>query len=154
MQPTILAIRAIGSEFARRMFYPVVITSGIAAVVLIGGAIWLMTLSAWWGLLLFALVSALCIGIAVATVVFLTIRTVTPAQNPVQKKAVKAFVGKLQLLSETVGTPKFILLFRIVKDVAAPRADGFIGTLTGTSATIKKDYTALVKLFDTRFIEG
>lgn len=154
MKPTILVIRAVGAELARRIFYPVVITAAIIAALLLGGTIWLMTLSAWWGLLLFAVISALCVGIAVFTVVRLTIKTVTPLQNPVQKKAVKSFVSKIQLLSETVGTPKFILLFKIVKDVAAPREDGFIGTLTGASTTIKKDYVGLVKLFDERFIEG
>lgn len=154
MKPTILTIRAIGAEFAKRTFYPIVIVGAIAAIVLFGVTIWLMTLSAWWGLLLFVLISALCVGIAVFTVVFLTIRSVTPAQNPLQKKAVKAFVDKLQLLAETAGTPKFILLFRIVKDVAAPRADGYIGTLTSATTSVKKDYVALVGLFDERYIDA
>lgn len=154
MKPTIIAIRATGAELARRIYMPIVMTAAIATVILVGLAIWLTTMSAWWGLLLFIVISAACIGIAVFTVVRLTIKTVTPAQTPIQRKAVKAFVDKLQLLSDTVGTPKIVLLFRIVKDVAAPRENGFIGTLTGASTTVKKDFVTLVRLFDDRYIEG
>jgi MFS family permease len=147
MKPTILVIRAIGAEFARRTFYPVVIIGAIVAVVLAAAIVWLTSLSAWWWLLMFAFICALCVGVGVFSVVFLTIRSVTPFQNPVQKKAVKEFVDKLQLLAETAGTPKFILLFHIVKDVAAPRVDGYIGTLTTATTSLKSDYSTLLGLF-------
>lgn len=154
MKPTILAIRAVGAEFARRTYIPVVIIVVIGIVAFAGLTAWLITLSAWWWLLMFAVISAACIAISVLTVLHLTIRRVTPSQNPLQKKAIRDFVDKIQLLSETVGTPKIVLLFRIVKDVAAPRENGFIGTLTGASTTVKKDFVSLVKLFDERYIDA
>lgn len=147
MKPTTLTIRAIGAEFGRRTLYPVAVVSLVIAIVLLGVTIWLMTLNAWWGLLLFALVSTLCVAVAIFTVFFLIIRSVAPTQNVAQKAAVKVFVSKLQLLADTAATPKFILLFRIIKDVAAPRADGYIGTLTTATKAIKSDYVELIRLF-------
>lgn len=154
MKPTILAIRAVGAEFARRMYLPVAILAIVIIVAFASLTAWLISLSAWWWLLMFAVVSSACIAISVLTVLYLTIRRVTPDQNPIQHKAVRGFVDKIQLLSDTVGTPKVVLLFRIIKDIAAPRADGFIGSLTGASATVKKDFEALIKLFDDRYIDA
>lgn len=147
MQPTILVIRAIGSEFAKRTFYSTVLIVAVVSVILVGLGIWLITLSNWWWLFMFAVTSLVFFGIIAFTIVFLVIRSVGPAQSSVQKRAVKQFVDKLQHLAETAGTPKFILLFRIIKDVSAPSKQGFIGSLATTSGSLKSDFTALVALF-------
>ncbi len=154
MKPTILTIRAVGAEFARRILYPIIIIVGSISLLLAGLGVYLTLQNAWWGLLLFAIISAICIAIAVLTIAFMTVRTVRPLQNPIQRKAVRKFVDKLEQLSEVIGTPKFILLFRIIKDIAAPRTDGFIGSMTGVNMSMKNDYKALVRLFDERYIEG
>lgn len=148
MKPSLLTIRSIGAEFANRLFYPVVIAGGIAAVLLTGLALWLTTLSSWWWLLFIPVVMAVCIGLAVFIVVKLVIRYVTPTQTKIQKQATRQFVDKLQTVAEVTQTPKFILLFRIVRDIAAPRKSGFIGNLTTTTGSLKKDFIELKRMFE------
>ncbi len=147
MSPTITVIRCIGTEFARRLLYPIAIVASILLTVMVVGVLLLGTLSTWWLLLLIPVVMVLCIVAAVLTILWLVIRTVSPAQTKVQRRAVKTYVDKLQRLSDAVNTPKVILLFRIVRDVAAPRKDGFIGSITDDTASLKRDFQQLQKLF-------
>lgn len=147
MKPTILAIRAIGAEFARRTFRIVLIIASIITALSLALTFWLIQQSSWWLLLLFVLTSAICIAIGVLTVFFLTIRRVTPAQNTTQKQAVKRFVDSLQKMSEIAGTPKFMLLFQLMKDVAAPREHGFIGSTIDTSKSLRDDFRTLIHHF-------
>ena len=147
MSPTITVIRCIGTEFARRLFFPVAITAGVIFTLLIIGVLLLTTLSQWWYLLLIPIMILLCVAGGVLAVVWLTIRTIRPIQTRTQHTAVKTFVDKLQRLSDTVQTPKIILLFRIVRDVAAPRQDGFIGSIADDTTSLKNDFRDLQKLF-------
>jgi len=147
MKATFLAIRSIGVEFANRIFYPIVIAATILAAILVGLALWLTTFSEWWWLLFFPIVIALCVAFGVLTVVKLTIRSVTPDQTKAQKQASKQFVDKLQRLAEVTGTPKIVLLFRIVRDIAAPREDGFITSLATDTLSVKRDFTAIQQSF-------
>ena len=147
MKPSIQVIRAVGASFANRVFYPVlitciVLTTGTAVVV-----VWLTTLSQWWWLLGIPVVMGICVLIGVLAITKLVIRTVTPIQTKPQKHAVKLFVDKLQRLSEATQTPKFILLFRIVRDIAAPSEKGYIGELARDTLSLKQDYNQLVQLF-------
>lgn len=147
MKPTILAIRAIGTEFAKRTFRIVAIFIGATSALLLGLTIWLTTLSSWWLLLLFVLICALCIAISVLTVFWLTIRRVTPKQSPEQRKAVSRFVDNIQKISDIAGTPKIALLFQLVRDIAMPRETGFIGGLTTTTKELRDDLSSLITLF-------
>lgn len=147
MKSSFLAIRSIGTEFANRLFYPVVITGAVAAAVLVIVALWLTTFSSWWWLLFVPIVMAVCIGIAVFVIVKLVIRSITPPQTRQQKQAAKQFVDKLQLVAEASQTPKFILLFRIVRDIAAPREHGFIGNLAATTGSLKTDFVKIRNSF-------
>lgn len=150
MSPTITVIRAIGSEFARRLFIPVAIIGAVVFALLITGVVALGTLSEWWLLLLIPVVSLLCISAGVLAVTWLVIRTVRPTQTKTQLTAVRAFVDKLQRVSDAVQTPRIVLLFRIVRDIAAPRQDGFIGSMTDDTASLKRDFQALTRIFDNR----
>lgn len=147
MSPTITVIRAIGSEFAKRLFLPVAIVALVIFALLIISVVFLGTLSQWWLLLLIPVIALLCIASTVLAVVWLVIRTVRTVQTKVQRTAVKVFVDKLQRLSDAVQTPKVVLLFRIVRDIAAPRKDGFIGTMTDDTTTLKRDFIELQKHF-------
>lgn len=148
MSPIIRTIRAIGSEFARRFYRSVFfITLGII-LALIGLSAWLVTYSNWWWILLAAVIIISCMALIVLGAVYLIIRSSTPRQNPFQRNATHQFVDKIQLLSDTVNTPKIILLFRITKDLLAPRQDGFIGSISHATTSLRKDYAALIKLFD------
>jgi NADH:ubiquinone oxidoreductase subunit 6 (subunit J) len=147
MSPTITVIRCIGTEFARRLLYPIAIIASILLTLMVVGVLLLGTLSSWWLLLLIPVVMVLCIVGAVLTITWLTIRLVTPTQTKTQRQAVKIYVDKLQRLSDAVQTPKVILLFHIVRDVAAPRKDGFISSITDDTASLKRDFQQLQKLF-------
>lgn len=147
MQPSITVIRAVGATFANRVFVPVLITSASLVICVVALVVWLTTLSQWWWLLGIPVVMGICILGAVLMVTKLVINTVTPPQTKQQKKAVASFVDKLQRLSEATQTPKFVLLFRIVRDIAAPRDKGYIGELAHDTLSLKKEYSDLVALF-------
>lgn len=152
MKASFLAIRSIGTEFANRLFYPVVIAGAIAAGVLVALASWLTTLSSWWWLLFVPIVMAICIGLAVFIVIKLVIRSITPSQTKQQKQAAKQFVDKIQTVAEATQTPKVVLLFRVVRDIAAPRESGFIGNLASTSSSLKGDFIDLKDTFKDRTV--
>lgn len=147
MKSSLLAIRSIGTEFANRLFYPVIITGIIAAVIVSGLVLWLTTLSSWWWLLFVPVVMAICIGLAVFIIIKLVIRSITPSQTREQKQSAKQFVDKLQTVAEATQTPKVVLLFRIVRDIAAPKESGFIGNLATTTGSLKSDFTDLARSF-------
>ncbi len=147
MNPTITVIRSIGAEFAKRLFTPIAIVAGVLSSLLVIGVVLLGTLNAWWLLLLIPVIIVVCVGAGVLTIVWLVIRTVRPPQTKTQRLGVQAFVDKLQRLSETVQIPKIVLLFRIVRDIAAPRKDGFIGSIADDTASLKSDFRELQQLF-------
>lgn len=142
-----LAVRAIGAEFANRVYYPVLALGLAATLILVALVAWLVTMSAWWWLLAIPIVILISVAMGIAVIVRLIIRYVTPTQTKSQKRAVKEFVGKLQHVSETVRTPKAVLLLRLVRDIVAPRRDGFIGTLATDTFSLKSDFESIQKSF-------
>jgi hypothetical protein len=147
MKSSLLAIRAIGAEFANRIYWVVAIAASVISVCLLGVALWLTTFSDWWWLLFTLLIIPASVVIGVLIVVKLVIRSVTPPQSHTQKVQTKAFVDKLQRLSEASQTPKAILLFQIVRDIAAPRENGLIASISSDTISLKHDFTALSKTF-------
>lgn len=147
MKSTILAIRAIGAEFANRLYTVVTLITITALVLLLGLVSWLTTFSDWWWLLFAILIIVTCVAIGVLVIVKLIIRFVTPAQNAYQRSHVKAFVGKLERLSEAAQTPKHLLLFQIVRDIVTPRDNGFIATLSSDTTSLRHDFNALSQTF-------
>lgn len=148
MKPSLLTIRAIGSEFANRLWLPIIIIAAIISIVLIGLVWWLsVSVSGWWILLAIPVSVLLSVAFVVLTVFKLVIRYVAPPQNKQQKQQVVEFVDKLQSVSDAVQTPKIVLLFYVVRDIAAPRENGFVATLTTNSSTLKGDFTKLKRSF-------
>lgn len=147
MKPSILAIRSIGAEYANRIYLIVAILFGIAAVSTLGIGVWLTTLSNWWWILVILLIIVQSVALGVLVIVKLVIRNVRPYQTRAQKAQTKKLVDKLERLSETAQTPKFILLFRIVRDIAAPRDNGFIGHISHETKSLKNDFIELANSF-------
>ena len=147
MKPSILAIRSIGAEYANRIYLIVAILFAVAAATTLGASIWLTTLSNWWWVLVIFLIIIQSVALGVLVIVKLVIRTVRPYQTRAQKAQTKKLVDKLERLSETAQTPKFILLFRIVRDIAAPRDNGFIGHISSETTSLKTDFVELAKSF-------
>lgn len=143
----LLTVRAIGAEFANRVYYPVLALGLAATLILVALVAWLVTMSAWWWLLAIPVIILISVVMGIAVIVRLIIRYVTPVQTRAQKLAVKEFVKKLQHTSEAIHTPKAVLLLRLVRDVVAPRRDGFIGTLATNTFSLKSDFESIQKSF-------
>lgn len=146
MTSSLLAIRAIGAEFANRIYFFVAITIGGVSAILLALSIWLTTYSSWWWLLVAAFIIGTSVVVGVLIIIKLVIKSVSPPLSKTQKRQTKTFVDTLQRLSEVSQTPKFILLFQIVRDIAAPRENGFIASISGDTSSLKRDF---IKLSDT-----
>ncbi|HYG83429.1 MAG TPA: hypothetical protein VD907_00950 [Verrucomicrobiae bacterium] len=147
MKPTLLAVRAIGAEFANRIFITsALVTAGIS-IVFIALIVWLTSLSAWWWLLGVILIFIMAFAVTALIVAKVIINSVRPTQDRTQKQQTKAFVDKLQELSEVMQTPHFVLLFQAVRDIALPRENGFIASLSSETTSLKNDFIALTRSF-------
>ena len=146
MNAFVLALRAVGAHIFMRIYIPVVVGAGIILALLAAGALWLTTLSAWWWLLFIPITSIFCIASAIAVVMFLLIRFVTPEQTKSQKRAVKNFSDKLQNIADIAGTPKIIILFRVARSVAAPSKESYLADLISNKDLVK-EFRDLQNLF-------
>lgn len=81
--------------------------------------------------------------------VYLLVRRVAPAMNRRQTKATKKFVTHIGTIAERAGTPPFIVLFRIVRDIMTrPQSDRtLIGEWVREPGDIHRDFEALRRLF-------
>ncbi len=147
ISPLLRAIRAIGTEFARRIYLPITITVGAILLVLLAVTSWLTTLSAWWWVLLTLLIVVGVIFSIVAIVSGLALRFLRPRQTKTQSRSVKQFVDKLQDVAETLQTPKVVILARLIKDVIAPSKQGFVSHITAHATSIRPDFNAIVASF-------
>ena len=152
MNSFVLALRAIGTQLAMRLYVPAVIAGSIIAVLLIAAALWLTTLGDWWWLLFIPITIAACIAIGIASVALLLIRYVRPDQTKEQQRAVKQFVDKLQGVVDIAGTPKFIILFRVVQSIAAPSQSSYLSSVV-KNRELASDFRELQRLFDGRVIK-
>jgi len=147
LKPSLSAIRSIAAEFAARLYFPVVIIFVVVAIVLLALSIWLVTINAWWTIAL-VLLSLLIIVVTAALVVgFIVIKRVAPTQSKNQKQQTKNLVDKLLRVAEVTGTPKFILLFNVIKDVVKPSEQGYIASISSDTVTLKRDFITLKDSF-------
>ena len=147
LKPALLAIRSIAAEFARRLYFPVVIIFSIIAVVLLALTIWLITISPWWTILLVLLFVAIFVVTSLLIVGYVIIKRVAPVQSKPQKLQTKGLVDKLVRVAEVTGTPKFIILFHVIKDVVSPSEKGYIAALSNDTVTLKQDFITLKDSF-------
>lgn len=147
MTPAFTAIRAIGTELASRIYWPVIIT----VTIFFGGIVWLMvwlvTMSAWWWILAIPVFFSILVGIIACLIGLAVLRAVTPAQSKTQRSLVKKFVDKIQRLSDITQTPKIVLLFRTIRDSMNPERSGLIQSVIDDTGTLRKDYQAIVDAF-------
>ncbi len=143
---TLLAVRAIGAVFGKQIWLNVTIIAGVLALLLVVLCVWLISISAWWWLL--AIIAGMAISIAfVMLFVFRSVlNSITPKQNSEQKQAVREFTEKLQLVKELTETPKVIILFRLIRSVAAPSKEKYLENIFETRK-LKADFEQVVGLF-------
>ncbi len=147
MTPSLLAIRAIATELAYRVYKPIVVTAIIVGVISLSLMVWLVMMSAWWLFLAVPVFFALVVVALLLVFTGITIRIVSPRPNREQKKQVADFVNKIQGLSEITATPKLFLLFRVIRDVMVPSRTGYVQGLISDTTSLKKDFTSLLDTF-------
>jgi hypothetical protein len=146
MKSYVLAIRAIGSEFGGRLwtqFLPIFIGTAILLMVL---QLWLASLNTWWWLLVIPISIFIGVGLVIGFVFRMLISYVRPAQTPDQRVSVPNFVDKLQFVNEVTGTPKIIVLFRVIRSIAAPSSDSYLKDIVETK-TLRADFQAITRDF-------
>lgn len=147
MTPLVLAIRAIATEFAQRVYKVVLIIAAAIIIVLVGLSVWLVNVSAWWWILVVILIAWILLGIIVLTVAGVIINATKPMQTKTQKKLVKTFVDKLQSVSDVLQTPRFMLLFRLVKTSLNPQRYNVIESLTEHTVGLQRDLDEIIRSF-------
>lgn len=145
--PLFLAVRAVGAEFARRIYVPVLYGGIITSIALIALCSWLVTISAWWWIALTLVIFATLIFITLAVIAQFALRILRPLQSQEQKRAVRSFVDALQQTSEAVQTPKFVILFRLIKDILAPGKTTYINELSSTASSLRSGFKEVIALF-------
>ena len=143
MQATITTIRAIGAEFAKRILLPLIIMGAILVVILLALGGWLTTQSAWWWILEVIFIFGALLFTLLVVVVSVLLRVLAPALSRAEKKSVRSYVDKLQRVSENVGTPQVVIVYRVVRDTIRPSHDGFIESISRDSKTLAPDFIKL-----------
>lgn len=145
---SVRAIRAIGSELAWRLVKPMIIAGIILAIALVTFGGWLTTQHALWWILEALFISYTVLFVLMVIVVRVLFRVFTPDTNKAQRKNVKQFVDKLQRVADTVGISRFVLLFRLAKQIIVPSQQNFIKQIAEDSTTLHTDLLAVIKSFE------
>lgn len=150
MNPTLLAIRAVTSIYVRQILRIILIISLAIYAAVMAIVIWLSTdISPWWSLLGVIPTLLILIGSLIWIIVWTLAKRLSPIMNKKQKAATKKVVHNISEVAERLGTPRFLLLINVIKDVVFPPKDGqtYIGELAGTPGKLKTDFENLRKLF-------
>jgi hypothetical protein len=141
------ATRAIAATFAKRKVNDVWLPYLIGVVISLGIGGWLIHFSLWWFVLVIPILLALLVGASILIAAGFVVRVFTPEMTLEQTQAVEAYADKLQRVADNVQLPKFILLFRLVRDAFRPNENSFVRQVAHDSTSLKADFTALQKLF-------
>lgn len=150
MGSTLLAVRAVSSEYVKQTLKPLLLIGIAVYVVLVAVIIWIaVAVSPWW-LLLGVIPSILfCAGLAIWVTARIIANRIAPSMNGKQRRAARKVVGRINSAAEQMGTPRFVMFIRIIKDILFPPASGqaLINELVGTPGELKREFEALRKLF-------
>lgn len=150
MDTTLLAIRAITATYAKRLLWlPLVVgTLVFIALLLLIGWIASSAGAGWW---LLAVVPTFVYSVALTlwVVCRLLLTRLAPKMNSPQKKATKAFIKRIDTAAEHIGTSKFVLIYRMIKDTFSRTASSrtFIGELAQEPGEMRRAFNELRSLF-------
>lgn len=146
MDSTILAVRAITAHYGRQLLWPV-LWIGLAIYLVIFGVTWWLatSFSNWWWLIELFATPMFFVGTLLWIACFVTIRRIHPKLNKEQRKLVREIVGHAAHIAAEMGTPKFIILGRIVRDVVFGTSirGSYIGELTAEPGEAKRKFDEL-----------
>lgn len=146
MDSTLLAIRAITAHYGRQLLWPILWAGTTAYVVLFAVIWWLAAqVSSWWWILELILTPMFIAGLALWALCFVIIRRIHPRINKQQQKLVREIVAHAAHIAGEMGTPKFIILGRIVRDVVFGSSvrGSYIGELTAEPGEAKRKFDEL-----------
>lgn len=141
------AIRAIGSELAWRLVRQYIVLGLLLAAILLALGGWLTTKDALWWILEGIFIAYTALFLLLVLVVRFLLRLFSPSLTARQKTAIQQYVDKLQRVADTLGISRFVLLFRIVRDIVRPTEQPFIKQIANDSTTLHSDFIKLQKLF-------
>lgn len=150
MDTTVLAVRAITAVYGRQLLWPALIVWLAAYAIIVGISWWLATAfdTLWW---LFAILLAplFLVGIGIWSLCFVIISRLHPKLTKEQRTLTKDIVASITSLASELGTPKFIILARIVKDVMFGNTlrGSYIGGVASESSEVKHKFDELRKSF-------
>lgn len=140
-------IHAISYSYIRRKLRALYI--GLTCIFFISGLClaWLVSHSAWWWLLAVPLLIAggAATGLVLITVIIM--RFAAPQLSSQQQRHIEAFVDKMERVADDIQTPIFLLVVRLVFDVARHTPKPHIRTIIDDSSSLHTDFVALHKHF-------
>lgn len=150
MDSTILAIRAITSLYVKRLLVPIFVI-GLGIYIAVIGLIWWIAASAssWWWLLAIIPTLVIVVGLAIWTVVRVIAGRLAPPMNKRQTVATKKFIKRIDGVAEHIGTPKFVIIYRVIKDVIfRPTNDKtYIGEIASEPGEARREFDELRSMF-------
>lgn len=150
MNTTVLAIRAVTATYARHILKPVFfIGIGVYALVM-ALIIWIsVAVDRWWLVLAIVPTFLIIVGLGAWVLVWKLSGRLSPQMNKKQRAATKKFIHHIDDVAEHIGTPRVVLVFRVLKDVAVRQKTSrtFIGEIAQKPGDMKRDFDDLRKLF-------
>lgn len=141
---TTKSVRAIASTMVRQFLTPFIIAIFLlllAAIVLV--IVLSVNYSSWWLVSLFVLVPFSLVFALITAGLWFIYRKITPTMSKAQAKAVNQFTDRVAGYSDLVGTPRFMIAFRVVRDVIRKRPRKYVGELVDSSTELKRDFEAV-----------
>ena len=150
MSSIVSAVRAVTAEYAKQILWPLLFIGIGAYAFVMALVIWIaVAVSPWWMLLGTLPTILFCVALAIWIGVRVTASRLSPDMNKEQKAATKKVVKRVGAVAEQIGTPRFILIFRIVRDVVFPpkSKQSLISELAETPGQLHREFEELRKLF-------
>lgn len=152
MNSSVLAVRAIATVYAQTILKPLLFAGIVfyAAILLLIGWIAYVA-SPWWWLLAIVPTAIFVVALLLWLIVFTLSKRLAPKMNREQRKIARRFVGHTGKAAEHLGTPRFIFIFRVLRDLLFPPSSGnqtFLGEVSSLPGDVKRDFDSLRRSFD------
>ena len=150
MDSTILAARAVTATYAKQLLWPALyLWVGLYAVIF-ALSYWLAaTFHPLWWLLVLMLTPIFIVGAALWGFCFAVATRIHPKLDAHQRRLTREIVAHVSSITEQLGTPKFMILGRIIRDVVFGTSlrSSYLGELTAEPGEAKRKFDELRKSF-------
>ncbi len=150
MDQTVLAVRAITSQYAKRFLWPLLAAVVVAYIVILALIGWISAVTTgWWWLLAIVPTFILLVAVTIWLIIWVILSRLTPTMNQRQKKAVATFIRRIDKVAEHIGTPRFVILYRILRDVITRPTSSrtFIGEIAQEPGEMRREFDDIRSMF-------